>query len=116
MTLIHQDHDYTHAKAVDVWNGAEAVQNRKWIKHWTNYYTIAHATWTLRSDGTVARASGWRYRMARPRQLLSHALRASRRIRTRLRSRRHPADSRRLAVKTLSSTSTTGWPVSTGWG
>jgi hypothetical protein len=88
VTLIHQDHDYTHAKAVDVWNGAEAVQNRKWIKHWTNYYTIAHATWTLRSDGTVSRASGWRYRMARPRQLLSHALRASRRIRTRLRSRR----------------------------
>jgi hypothetical protein len=88
VTLIHQDHDYSHVKAVDVWNGAEAVENRKWIQHWTNYYTITHATWKLGTDGTVARASGWRYRMARPRQILSHALRASRRIRNRLRTRR----------------------------
>lgn len=88
VTLIHQDHDYSHAKAVDVWNGAEAVENRKWIRHWTNYYTITHATWMLGTDGTVARASGWRYRIARPRQMLSHALRASRRIRNRLRTRR----------------------------
>jgi hypothetical protein len=86
VTLIHQNHDYSHANAVDVWNGAEARENRMWIKHWTNYYTITHATWTLRADGSVVRASGWRYRMARPRQLLSHALRASRGIRSRVRS------------------------------
>jgi hypothetical protein len=88
MTLIHQNHDYSHAKNVDVWDGAEAQQNRSWIKHWTHYYTITHANWTLGADGKVARASGWRYRMARPRQFLSHMLRVSRPIRSRLRTRR----------------------------
>jgi hypothetical protein len=86
VTVIHQNHDYSHAKAVDVWDGVEAHENRRWIAHWTNYYTITHANWTLGGDGKIARASGWRYRMARPKQLLSHALRASRPIRTRLRS------------------------------
>jgi hypothetical protein len=86
VTLIHQNHDYLHAKAIDVWGGEEARENRKWIQRWTDYYTIAHATWKLGADGKVTRASGWKYRMARPRQLLSHALRASRPIRTRLRS------------------------------
>jgi hypothetical protein len=93
VTLIHQNHDYSHAKGVDVWDGAEAHANRRWIQHWTHYYNITHATWMLGADGKVVRASGWRYRIARPRQLLSHALRASRRVRTRLRSwrlaRRH---------------------------
>jgi hypothetical protein len=86
VTLIHQNHDYAHALKVDVWDGDEARENRKWIKHWTNYYSIAHATWTLGADGRIAPASGWKYRMARPRQLMSHAFRASRRIRTRVRS------------------------------
>jgi len=86
VTLVHQNHDYSRADAVDVWDGAEARENRLWIKHWSNYYTITHATWTLRADGTVVPASGWRYRMARPRQLLSHALRATRGIRSRVRS------------------------------
>ena len=86
VTLIHQNHDYAHALKVDVWDGDEARENRKWIKHWTNYYSIAHATWTLGADGRIAPASGWKYRLARPRQLISHAFRASRRIRTRVRS------------------------------
>ena len=86
VTLIHQDHDYSHAPTVDVWDGDEARENRKWIKHWTNYYSIAHATWMLGADGRIAPASGWKYRMARPRQLISHAFRASRRMRTRVRS------------------------------
>jgi len=86
VTLIHQNHDYAHAPNVDVWNGEEARENRRWVKHWTNYYTIAHATWTLTAEGKIERAVGWKYRLARPRQLLSHTLRASRRIRTRLRS------------------------------
>lgn len=86
VTLIHQDHDYSHARTLDVWDGEEARENRQWIKHWTNYYGIAHATWALGPEGRIAPASGWKYRMARPRQLISHALRASRRIRTRLRS------------------------------
>jgi hypothetical protein len=86
MNLIHQNHDYAHAPKVDVWNGDEARENRRWVEHWTNYYTITHATWTLSSEGKIQPAVGWKYRMARPRQLLSHSLRASRRIRTRLRS------------------------------
>jgi hypothetical protein len=86
VTLIHQNHDYNHASKVDVWDGAEARENRKWVKHWTNFYSIAHATWTLSAEGKIGPAVGWKYRMARPRQLLSHALRSSRRIRTRLRS------------------------------
>lgn len=86
VTLIHQNHDYAHALKVDVWDGEEARENRKWIKHWTNYYSIAHANWTLGPDGQIVPAMGWKYRMARPRQLISHAFRASRRIRTRLRS------------------------------
>ena len=86
LTLIHQNHDYGHAPKVDVWNGDEARANRSWVKHWTHYYTIAHATWTMSAEGRIGPAVGWKYRMARPRQLLSHTLRASRRIRTRLRS------------------------------
>lgn len=86
VTLIHQNHDYTHAQKVDVWDGEEARENRRWIKHWTNYYNIAHSTWTLEPDGRIAPARGWKYRLARPRQMLSHAVRSSRGIRTRLRS------------------------------
>jgi len=86
VTLIHQNHDYAHAPKVDVWNGDEARENRRWVKHWSNYYTIAHATWTLSAEGKIEPAVGWKYRLARPRQLLSHTLRASRGIRTRLRS------------------------------
>ncbi|HEX9475435.1 MAG TPA: hypothetical protein VGA41_02165 [Candidatus Dormibacteraeota bacterium] len=85
VTLIHQNHDYSHA-TVDVWDGEEARENRRWIRHWTNYYRITHATWMLRADGTVARASALKYRLARPKQLVSHALRATRPIRTRLRT------------------------------
>jgi hypothetical protein len=86
VTLIHQNHDYSHAIAHDVWHGQEARENRKLIGDWTHYYSIAHATWTLSKDGTIARAAGWKYRTARQRQLLSHALRASRPLRTRIRS------------------------------
>ena len=86
VTLIHQNHDYVHAQKIDVWDGVEARENRKWVKHWTNFYSIAHATWTMSAEGAIGPAVGWKYRMARPRQLLSHALRSSRRIRTRLRS------------------------------
>ncbi len=83
LTVLHQNHDYSHAPTVDVWNGIEARENRSWIKHWTNYYTIVHANWKLCPDGRIIRATGWKYRMARPRQLFSHALRATRRVRTR---------------------------------
>jgi hypothetical protein len=86
VTLIHQNHDYAHALKLDVWDGDEARQNRKLIQHWTHYYSIAHANWMLRLDGQIAPAVGWKYRLARPRQLISHTLRASRGIRTRLRS------------------------------
>jgi hypothetical protein len=86
VTLIHQNHDYAHAQKIDVWDGVEARENRKWVKHWTNFYSIAHATWTMSGVGKIGPAVGWKYRLARPRQFLSHALRSSRRIRTRWRS------------------------------
>jgi len=84
ITLLHQNHDYSHAPTVDVWNGMEARDNRKWIKHWTNYYTIVHANWRLDADGKIVRATGWKYRLAGTRQAFSHALRATRRLRTRI--------------------------------
>jgi hypothetical protein len=83
VTVLHQNHDYSHAPTVDVWNGLEAQENRSWIKHWSNYYTIVHANWKLRADGSIVRATEWKYRMARPRQFFSHALRGTRRLRTR---------------------------------
>src|SRR4029077_3342763 len=85
VTLVHQNHDYSHA-SVDVWDGEEARENRRWIRHWTNYYRITHATWKIGADGRVARATDWKYRVARPKQVLSHALRATRPIRTRFRT------------------------------
>jgi hypothetical protein len=85
VTLMHQNHDYSHA-TVDVWDGEEARENRRWIRHWTNYYSITHATWKLGADGRVAPATDWKYRLARPKQILSHALRGTRPIRSRLRS------------------------------
>lgn len=87
-TLFHQNHDYSHAPGVDVWYGEEAQANRKWVQHWSQYYSIVHANWKLGADGRIVRATDWKYRMARPRQLLSHMLRASRRIRTRWQLRR----------------------------
>jgi hypothetical protein len=84
VTLIHQNHDYSHAPNVDVWYGVEARENRKWIQHWSHYYSIVNATWKLAADGQITRATGWRYRMARPRQAFSHALRATRGLRTRV--------------------------------
>ena len=86
VTLLHQNHDYLHAPTVDVWNGKEARENRQWIKHWTNYYTIVNANWKLTADGRVVPATAWKYRTARPRQALSHALRSTRRLRTRLKT------------------------------
>jgi hypothetical protein len=86
VTLLHQNHDYLHAPSVDVWNGVEALENRRWIQHWTHYYTIVHATWKLDADGRIVPATQWKYRMARPRQVLSHTLRATRRLRTRFKT------------------------------
>jgi len=86
VTLIHQNHDYNHALKIDVWDGVEARENRKWVKHWSNFYSIAHATHAMNAEGKIGPARAWKYRMARPMQVLSHALRASRPTRTRLRS------------------------------
>lgn len=86
VTLLHQNHDYSHAASTDVWYGIEATENRKWVKHWTHYYTITHATWKLRGDGKIVRATDLKYRLARPRQALSHALRVTRPLRSRFKS------------------------------
>jgi len=100
LTLIHQNHDYSHAPTVDVWNGVEARDNRRWIEHWTNYYTITHANWRLGADGQIVKATGWRYRIAGPRQAFSHVLRATRSWRSRLQTWRvarrfRPSEGRR---------------------
>lgn len=84
-TLIHQNHDYSHSK-LDTWHGPETQANRKWIQHWTHYYTIAHANWTLTPDAQIRPATGWKYRTAGARQLVGHVLRASRPIRNRIRT------------------------------
>jgi hypothetical protein len=82
--LVHQNHDYGHLPGVDVWNGEEAQQNRRWIAHWSNYYTISHSNWKMRADGEIVRATDWKYRLAGPRRLLSHAIRGARPLRRRL--------------------------------
>ncbi len=80
--LIHQNHDYSHSK-LDTWAGPEALENQRWVRHWTNYYRITHANWTLAADGTIRRAAGWKYRMAAPKLVLSYFVRGvDRRIRT----------------------------------
>jgi hypothetical protein len=88
--LLHQNHDYSHAPNVDVWYGPEARENKRWIRHWTHYYTIFHANWKLASDGRITPATDVQYRFARPKRALSHAFRVTRRWRDRLHGWRHP--------------------------
>jgi hypothetical protein len=85
MRLIHQNHDYSHS-TLDTWEGPEAHENRKWIRHWTHYYTISHANWTLGRDGQIRRTRTWKHTMAGPRRAFSHAIRATRGIRSRMMS------------------------------
>ncbi len=83
--IYHQRHDYGHVgRKVDVWRGPEAVRNRLMVGHWSRFHTIADAHWMLNAEGEVVPARGWRYRLARPRRALSHALSFTRPLRWRL--------------------------------
>lgn len=93
VTLLHQDHDYSHARGVDVWKGVEARENQRWLEHWSHSYTIFHANWVLDRDGNIAPATAWRYRFARPKRALSRAFRVTRPWRERLQNRTRPSRS-----------------------
>jgi hypothetical protein len=88
--VFHQRHDYAHGGSkLKVWQGPEAQRQRRMVGHWSHFYTIAHAAWMLTGTGEVVPARGWRYRLARPRRVISHALRFTRPLRWRL--EREPA-------------------------
>lgn len=89
-TLLHQNHDYSHAPNVDVWYGPEARENKRWMGHWTRYYTIHHANWKMDREGRITPATELRYRMARPRRAVSQAFRALHPLRDRIYVWRHP--------------------------
>jgi len=81
-TVIHQSHDYSHAGGLKaVWEGPEAQQARALVGHWSRYHTVSHAQHMIAADGTVGRARGATYRLARPRRVASHLLRFSRPLR-----------------------------------
>lgn len=85
VTLVHQRHDYASGGGTAaVWYGPEARANRELAGHWSHYYVISHAGWMMTPAGEIVRAHGWQYRLARPKRRLSHWLRFTRRIRTRL--------------------------------
>jgi hypothetical protein len=85
VTLVHQKHDYSSGSGTAaVWYGPEARVNRELAGHWSHYYVISHATWMMTPDGEIVRSRGWRYKLVRPKRWLSHMLRFTRRIRTRL--------------------------------
>jgi hypothetical protein len=89
VVLIHQRHDYSQAGGSRAaWYGADARRNRALVGHWSRFYTIAHAQWVLQADGRVVPATSLKYRLARPKRVLSEALRFTRPVRDYLRSRR----------------------------
>jgi hypothetical protein len=89
VVLIHQRHDYSQAGGSRAaWYGADARRNRALVGHWSRFYTIAHAQWVLRADGRVVPATSMKYRLARPKRVLSEALRFTRPLRDYMRSRR----------------------------
>lgn len=85
--LVHQHHDYGYAARgrVDLWAGADARAAAAMLGHWSHYFTISHATEVLTADGRLSPALGLRYRLARPRRRIAHALRFTRPARLRLR-------------------------------
>ncbi len=83
--LIHQRHDYGQGGGQKVqWEGEETQRSHALIGHWSHYYTVAHAQWMLTVGGEISAARGWKYRLAKPRRLVSHCLRFTRPLRRRL--------------------------------
>lgn len=82
---IHQRHDYSHVGSRKVaFGGPEAKANAAIVDNWRNYHSILYARRRFDADGQLVPARQLRYRMARPRSYLAHALRFTRPIRQRM--------------------------------
>jgi hypothetical protein len=82
---VHQRHDYSHVggrKAA--FQGPEAAANAAIVDDWRHYHSILYARRRFDEHGRIVPATGLRYRMARPRSYLAHALRFTRPLRQRL--------------------------------
>jgi len=85
--VLHQDHDYGHVGGtLAAWEGPEARRAAQLIGHWSHAHSIAHATVRITPSGTLEPAVSIRYRLARPRRVVSHYLRFTRPWRRRLRA------------------------------
>ncbi len=85
MMIVHQNHDYSHAGGMKaVWEGPEATKAHEMIGHWSRYHAVAHARFKFTPGGEITRATGLKYRLARPRRVASHAVRFARPWRRRL--------------------------------
>lgn len=85
LPAIHQRHDYSHVGArKDVFDGPEAKRNAAIVDDWRHYHSVAFATELVTASGTLEPARGLKYRIARPRSYLAHALRFLRPLRRRL--------------------------------
>jgi len=53
ITVVHQDHDYSHIPSgeVVVWKGPEAIRNLELTKGGEYALTLEHTTWILTSEG-----------------------------------------------------------------
>ncbi|MBI2710039.1 MAG: hypothetical protein HYX34_10135 [Actinobacteria bacterium] len=85
VTAVHQRHDYSHVGSRSVaFRGPEAQRNAAIVDDWRHYHSIAHARLRLERDGSLTKAHGLVYRLARPRRYAAHALRFTRPLRQRL--------------------------------
>lgn len=93
---IHQRHDYSHVGSRSMaFTGPEAQQNAAIVDDWHHYHSISYASLRLDYAGRLTPARELRYRLARPRSHLAHALRFTRPIRRRLLGERATMSRRR---------------------
>jgi hypothetical protein len=82
---VHQRHDYSHVGGRKVaFQGPEAAANAAIVDDWRHYHSILYARERLDEHCVIEPARGLRYRLARPRSHLAHALRFTRPLRQRL--------------------------------
>jgi hypothetical protein len=82
---VHQRHDYSHVGGRSVaFTGVEAQQNAAIVDDWRHYHSISYASLQLGPSGRLVPARALRYRLARPRTDLAHALRFTRPLRRKL--------------------------------
>jgi hypothetical protein len=85
VSAVHQRHDYAFAGSREkVFTGSEAKRNATYVDDWRHYHSIAYASHMAGADGVIVPARGLRYRVARPRTRVAHALRFTRPLRRRL--------------------------------